>query len=380
MGKLIEGRWDCPSCGAKGIKASSKNCPHCGNPQDENTKFYMPDKINYVPDEEAKRISRNPDWECSFCGSLNSDNDVSCRNCGASKDDSKRNYFEMHQQKEKKETKQKKEQKEEVRESSGKTVENSSDLVYEQAAASPPSKRNKNLKSILAWILGLTGVGLILALIISLFVPTVKDVTIEDFSWNRSIEIEELTTFKENDWNLPAKARLLYSRSEIKSYKDVIDHYETVTETKTRQVLDHYENHTTYLDLGNGYFEEHVSKTPVYRTETYDETYQKPVYRQEPVYATKYYYEIDRWVNVDCVKASGKDQNPYWPDVKLKEKQRKGNKSESYVVVVTIKGKDGTKEYSISFDDWRKLEKGSAVKLKVNKLGFAELVTEKEEP
>ena len=54
MGKLIEGRWDCPSCGAKGIKASSKNCPNCGNPQDENTKFYMPDKIDYVPDEEAK--------------------------------------------------------------------------------------------------------------------------------------------------------------------------------------------------------------------------------------------------------------------------------------------------------------------------------------
>ena len=225
----------------------------------------------------------------------------------------------------------------------------------------------------------MAGVGLILALIISLFVPTVKDVTIEDFSWNRSIEIEELTTFKENDWNLPAKARLLYSRSEVKSYEDVIDHYETVTETKTREVLDHYEDHTTYSDLGNGYFEEHVSKTPVYRTETYDETYQKPVYRQEPVYATKYYYEIDRWVNADCVKASGKDHDPHWPDVNLKEKQRKGNKSESYIVTVAIKGKDGTKEYSISFDDWMKLEKGSTVKLKVNKLGFAELVTEKEE-
>ena len=52
MGKLIEGRWDCPSCGARGIKASSKNCPNCGNPQDENTKFYMPDKIDYVSDEE----------------------------------------------------------------------------------------------------------------------------------------------------------------------------------------------------------------------------------------------------------------------------------------------------------------------------------------
>lgn len=159
----------------------------------------------------------------------------------------------------------------------------------------------------------------------------------------------------------------------------MIDHYETVTETKIREVLDHYENHTSYSDLGNGYFEEHTSQTPVYRTETYEDTYQKPVYKQEPVYATKYYYEIDRWVTVDRAVSSGEDHDPHWPDVNLKEKQRKGNKSETYTVVVTIEGKDTTKEYSMPFDEWKSLEKGSTVKLKVNKLGHAELVTEKEE-
>ena len=378
MGKLIEGRWDCPSCGAKGIKASSKNCPNCGNPQDENTKFYMPDKIDYVPDEEAKKISRNPDWECSFCGSLNSDNDVSCRNCGASKEDSKRNYFEMHQQKEKKEAKQEREQKEEVKESSGKTVENSSDLAYEQAAAAPPPKRNKNVKSILPWILGLAGIGLILALIISLFVPTVKDVTIEDFSWKRSIAIEELTTFNGSDWSLPVDARLRYTQREVKDHKTVLDHHETVTVTKTRQVWDHDETEKTYTDLGNGYFDEHVSKTPVYRTETYQETSEKPIYREDPVYATKYYYEIDRWITVDRAVSSGEDHDPHWPKVTLKEKQRKGSKSETYTVVVTVDGKEEIKEYTMPFDEWKSLKKGSTVKLKVNKLGHAELITEKE--
>lgn len=33
-----------------------------GHPQDENTKFYMPDEIKYVSEEEAEKISRNPDW------------------------------------------------------------------------------------------------------------------------------------------------------------------------------------------------------------------------------------------------------------------------------------------------------------------------------
>ena len=101
MGKIIEGLWDCPFCGNKRIRAGQKTCPDCGHPQDENTKFYMPDEIKYVSEEEAEKISRNPDWQCSFCGSLNSDDLNVCKNCGATKEDSERNYFEMRQQKRK---------------------------------------------------------------------------------------------------------------------------------------------------------------------------------------------------------------------------------------------------------------------------------------
>ena len=80
MGKLIEGLWDCPFCDNKRIKAGQKTCPLCGHPQDENTKFYMPDAIEYVSEEKAAKISRNPDWQCSFCGSLNSDDLNICKN------------------------------------------------------------------------------------------------------------------------------------------------------------------------------------------------------------------------------------------------------------------------------------------------------------
>ena len=116
MGKLVEGLWDCPFCDNKRIRAGQKTCPSCGHPQDENTKFYMPDEIKYVSEEEAAKISRNPDWQCSFCGSLNSDNLDSCRNCGATKDESERNYFEMRQQEEDK--KRKKEEKKEEQKAS----------------------------------------------------------------------------------------------------------------------------------------------------------------------------------------------------------------------------------------------------------------------
>ena len=261
MGKLVEGLWDCPFCDNKRIRAGQKTCPSCGHPQDENTKFYMPDEIKYVSDEEAAKISRNPDWQCSFCGSLNSDNLDSCKNCGATKEESERNYFEMRQQEEEK--KRKKE---------------------EQKAPSQRSESEEPRKSFLKSILLLIGTFAAIAFVIfglvSCFSPKVRNVTIDDFEWQRTIDVEEIVTYDESGWTLPDGARLQYTRNEVKTYKDVLDHYKTVTETRTRRVIDHYEKHSSYKNLGNGYFEEHTKNDPVYTTETYTENVQKTVYRQ----------------------------------------------------------------------------------------------------
>ncbi len=165
MGKIIEGLWDCPFCGNKRIRAGQKTCPDCGHPQDENTKFYMPDEIKYVSEEEAEKISRNPDWQCSFCGSLNSDDLNVCKNCGATKEDSERNYFEMRQQEEEK-------------------------------------------------------MGIFAAIIfgmMSCLAPKIKNVTIDDLNWERTIDIEEVVTHNESDWSLPDDASLQYTKSEIQS-------------------------------------------------------------------------------------------------------------------------------------------------------------------
>ena len=72
----------------------------------------------------------------------------------------------------------------------------------------------------------------------SCLAPKIKNVTIDDLDWERTIDIEEVVTHNESDWSLPDDARLQYTKSEIQSYKDVLDHYETVTETKTRSVID----------------------------------------------------------------------------------------------------------------------------------------------
>ena len=89
--------------------------------------------------------------------------------------------------------------------------------------------------------LGMTWAVVISAIIfgmMSCLAPKIKNVTIDDLDWERTIDIEEVVTHNESDWSLPDDARLQYTKSEIQSYKDVLDHYETVTETKTRSVID----------------------------------------------------------------------------------------------------------------------------------------------
>ena len=85
MGRLIENLWDCPYCSTKGIGGSRRECPNCGKPRGETTRFYMPSEITYVSEEKASKINRNPDWLCEFCGSLNSDSDSTCKSCGSTR-------------------------------------------------------------------------------------------------------------------------------------------------------------------------------------------------------------------------------------------------------------------------------------------------------
>lgn len=106
-------------------------------------------------------------------------------------------------------------------------------------------------------------------------------------------------------------------------------------------VIDHYEDKVSHVDLGNGYFEE---KTVV-----------------------------------DAAKSSGHDQNPSWPELKLKDSQRAGSKKEYYSVTTTYQGKKGktkTEKYNIDFSEWKKLKKGEEM-LKINFNGFAEINNKK---
>lgn len=381
MGKIIENFWDCQYCNSINILGRYRECPNCGRPRGDNTRFNMRDPKNYVDEETAKNISRNPDWYCEFCNSLNGDKDDTCKSCGASRYESKRTYFDMVKAEENKE----KEEgsrcgRDKINSSSIISVSDKEEkLIKEDAVTSYFTnnhskyniKRNaenkiKNfinkisLKKALAVAGGSLLTIFLLGVLIYAITPKKDVLNVIEIGWDRSISIEELKTVNESDWRLPPGARLHYTQEEIYDYEKVIDHYDIVTEEKTRTVIDYYDDITSYTDLGNGYSEEITTQVPVYKTETYTEPHEEPVYRLDPIYKTKYYYEIDKWVYGRSVKTSGLDKNPYWGDVVLDDKERRGGSTESYYIIATnSKGK--SEKYYLSYSDWANINQGDTL-------------------
>lgn len=391
MGKLVEGLWDCKYCTNKGIGGSMRECPNCGKPRDEDTKFYMPGQIKYVDEEKAKTISRESDWLCMYCNSLNSASNNVCSSCGAERTSENLNYFENRDLKDVKQSSTEDYADEvSVEDESDDTVDELDDEVddYEDSNGDTPKKNLSTVvKSIASgvvevtkeyWKYALIALSIIAVIIgvIWIFIPKEQTITIDSTYWERSIAIESYQTVNESDWTLPDNARLHESRREIYRYEQVLDHYEDKTRQVEKQRISHYEERVSgYRDLGNGYFEEITERVPVYETYYETEHYQEPVYRSEPVYKTKYYYEIDKWLYDRTLTTSGYDKSPYWADTSnLKSDERESTKKEEYYIIGTnSKGK--TQKIEMSYDEWNDLLEGDTVKVKVSIFGNGELVT-----
>ena len=267
MGKLVMGYWDCPVCGTQGIRGDTVNCPSCGRARGD-VQFYMKDHaesqtreqgdtadIEYVDEEKAKTASRNPDWYCSFCNSLNSDNAQFCANCGASRESSEANYFDMLKKKKAQEA----------------TMAPPQPTAQELAQTRTAPKSKRGLIFLLVAIVAIVGLFMYMN-----GDKTAGDLTVSALSWERNIQIEENVQYSESGWDLPDGAELTSQRQEIHHYDSVLDHYENVEVQRSRRVIDHYETYYTYNDLGNGNFEQVENQRPVYETEYYTETVQQP--------------------------------------------------------------------------------------------------------
>ena len=371
--RIVMGYWDCPYCGTNKIKGTLHDCPNCGRQRGKEVRFYM-DASNkeYLSDHKVD----GADWYCDYCGALNKASLMVCENCASPREESKQDYFSFNKDRQNRrmtdvEASDKirpkydsndaihKYNNDREKQTSTSTSNEKHSSVSTSSERLSSFNSNTNVWQNMNKYINIKRVGIMLAiplfilLLVLIFKPRTNVMTVTDVKWTNTITIEELKTFNEDDWSLPHGARLKYTRSEIREYESVIDHYETVT--KSRQVQDggHYEY--DYSDNGDGTFTEHSHFVPEYKTEYYEE--QEPVYRQEPIYATKYYYEIDRWVFGRNVVTSGSDKSPYWGDVNLSNKERESNRNTKYTIIGTIKKnkKEKTVSYDVDSSTWEQL-------------------------
>ena len=341
------GRWDCKYCGYKGVLGPEKECSNCGADRPKDVRFYMADENDIVQDPEVlKRAKSGPDWRCSYCENNNTALQVVCTSCGNPK-----NTAQGDKQLD-------------VREYKTEEVPWSGDYTkkVEEVAAPIAAPKKKVPKGCL--------VALAIFVIAAIFFSQSRQitVTVAGFEWERTIPVQENRKVIEEDWQVPSGGTQLESFRAIHHYDQILDHYETRTRTQQRAVGTE-EYVCGKRDLGNGYFEDKYCTRTVY--ESYEEEYQEPIYRDEPVYQTKYRYSIYRWLDIKPIVTKGKNHQAEWGNVveiQTNANLREGNRKGVYTVVVKD---DDAKlhQEELPEQQWKNLEIGMELKAKEGLIG-----------
>ncbi|MEZ4685709.1 MAG: hypothetical protein R3B47_06475 [Bacteroidia bacterium] len=324
---IYVGRWDCPTCGTIGNLGPETRCPNCGASRPEDVHFYLATDAEVVRDKRRLAAAKaGADWRCGHCSSHNKAGSSVCQTCGNPRDQysedielSRREYGPG--------------QAPSATPSGPSTLEQ-----YEESVRKHNAGRFRKLRPIIAFAF----VGL-LALVLSGFLPTGVDARVVGFSWERITSMEHYEAVSYEDWSAPSNAFDIESFRAVHHYEKEYSH----TETRYRDVRVQVGTETYVcgkVDMGNGYFQDRYCTRPVYTSRS--EPYQYDVYRDVPVYATKYAYKVMQWVKKPAyaLRAEGNDHEAQWPQPPLSlqsEDWRKGGNEARYFVRV-MAGKEHT--------------------------------------
>ena len=214
--------------------------------------------------------------------------------------------------------------------------------------------------------------GVILVVILIILSTRQHELTIIDKHWERQVIVEEYRTVQEEGWSIPTGGRKTGQYQDIYTYQQVFDHYDYTTESRTVPDGGHYE--VVGHDSEGNPITEWVTD---YRTEYYTES--EPVYRQEPVYRTKYQYDIERWVFDHYETTNGRVDAPYFATPNLTDNFRTNGTKEKYTVTAT-KNRDDSKvgTYTLNFEDWSSVKIDQTVRVKKYVGNHIELIKDDE--
>lgn len=374
----FEGRWRCEQCGEE-VRGRETKCTSCGASRPEHVRFFLPKDAQPITDQRLlDRFSHGPDWSCAYCKADNQGNLDTCASCGASRAEGKQRETKRYREGE-------------VPSSAEPTTPPSPQLppaavhrdpVPQQSFYDSPvfhrgNHANCRTKSRYVPPYGIAlGVALTLCIawIICLAFATREiPAVITALSWERSVVIEAERTVREEDWSIPSGGRKVSERQAIRSYVQVLDHYETRTRQISVQVP--YQDivfDTVTVDNGNGSFSTQRVPRQVtnYRTEYQTESYQEPVYREDPVYDTKYTYDIERWFVIRTPQSAGNSKECRWPTYVLGTRERVGTQTQKYLLHIRS-AEEKPRQWVVekSETEWRSFDQGEQIVITVNSLG-----------
>lgn len=347
MGKIVLGYWDCPYCDSKEIEGTIRECPHCGRPRGEDTIFYMKGDVKYLSEEESKTKGKGPDWKCSYCGALNSTTDEMCKSCGASKESSEENYFQMRERK---------------KQENHNRGRSNTDINKQFKQNHISKKGNKGS------FFGKFKVPFFIFSIITLcvffassLIQKTDTLLCKEYSWEATVSVEKYQEIKDSGWSLPSEARLDHTKKEVYRY----DRVQVGTKTETYQSYEAVGSHVekSYSNNGDGTFTENSRTVTDYGYVTRTRTV--PQYKDIPVYKTKYYYWEWRWCHERNATSTGKTREVKYPKVVYKENEREEDKTVKYYIIATNK-KGEENKYLCDKENWMKFEKGKETKVKIS--------------
>jgi len=298
--------WDCTRCGTpKLLGIQHRHCPACGGPQDPDARYFPPEEEKIAVEDH---MYQGADRVCSACTTANAGLAKFCVGCGSPLDgDAKEANARGDQQ---------------VETGQGFAAETAADALAEsrarraasraeQTQAPKPAGMSRGLK--IGLIVGGIALVIVVAISVLFFWKREATVTVKGHAWARSVEIEVFDEVKDSAWcdDKPRGARRVTKKQEKRSTKQIPDGETCVKKRK---------------DNRDGTFKE-VKEC-------------KPKYRDEPVYADKCYFYVDKWVTKRTPEASASDKisEPKWPEVELKKAgtckgcEREGQRHETYTL------------------------------------------------
>lgn len=360
-----EGKWRCTHIDLSGEDVCNHEnpgpallCEKCNKHRPKDVTFYLPIGSKAIHDQATiLDATSGANWKCMNCNYDNKATSDICVHCDTVRDTEYEKWINLGG-----ELKTKKYSKGQA--------PRSSTTVTKSATGNGKSSIAKYLK---IGLIALASVALIWFIYAQFFKTHALEVEVAGFQWEREVVIEKERTVTKEGWDIPNGGRQKKKVKKKSGTKQVYDHSEWDEEPIYEEVqVGTQQVECGTIDKGNGYFETQYCDEPIYESQqTGTKKVEREVYRTEPVYDYWYTYEIEEWDEVRSPESAGVDQNPVWPDYKLKSKERVGNEKESYTVLLDPieESKWGRLSYNLEFSKWSNLKLGEIYIAKVRKSG-----------